>query len=119
MNINRAIFSGNLVDDIQLVALEGGSIEGHLRVAVNEFDRARNKITTWVSAVILGNRARALQDELFKGRQISIDGKLRTRSVPMPEGKFMNFIYIEVIEIDFDPKQNVARRAPPSQPAQQ
>lgn len=119
MNLNKAIFTGNLIDDIQVVALEGGLIEGNLRVAINEYDRARNKNTTWVSAVIQGNRARALQDELFKGRHVVIEGKLRTRSVPIADGKFMNFTYIEVVEIDFDPKQNVIRRSPPSQPAQQ
>lgn len=120
--MNVSICSGHLGRDIDLRIDENGWAEGEISVAVNDYigrneETGEAKIwTTWVTCVIRGKRATALQDQLYQGRFVVVHGQLRTRNYKIAEGKTMPLTYILVDAIEFDQR---ARPAPAAHPGQQ
>jgi single-stranded DNA-binding protein len=118
--MNHTLVSGKLGRDMDLRAESNSRMEGEISVAVNDYIGS-DEVTgdpkywlTWVSCVIRGNRARALQDQLYKGRFVVITGQLRTRNYKLEDGKTLPLTYVLVDHIEFDPKAQAAHPAHPN-----
>lgn len=108
--MNYVTLSGNLGADMDLRGTPNG-FEGELSVAVSDYagrddSGAPRMKTTWVTVVVFGDRARALQDSLMKGRKVWVKGKLASKPYKVGE-KTLRFTYISVggpdDTIEFDP----------------
>lgn len=119
--MNHVVISGHLGKDIDLRIGENNRAEGEISVAVNDYIGRDDSTgdakywTTWVTCVIYGDRARALQDQLYKRRFVCVSGQMRTRNYKVAEGKTMPLTYILVDHIEFDRKANPAQSGPDSQ----
>lgn len=105
--MNRVIVAGHLGKDIDIRVGERGVIEGEISIALNDYigndGSGKAKYwTTWVTAVIFGERARALQDAMYSGRFVTVGGQLRTVPYKVNETKTLQLTYIKVEDIDFD-----------------
>lgn len=87
--MNRASLLGYLGADSDFRSTNSGSVL-RLRLATTETyldrDKVRQEKTEWHSCVIFGARAEALHAILTKGKQVYIDGSLRTSSYEDKDG---------------------------------
>lgn len=118
--MNQTTISGHLGKDLDLRIGENNRAEGEISVAVNDYvgrdERGEPKFwTTWVTAVIYGDRAKALQDHLYKGRFVVVSGQLRTRNYKVSDGKTLPLTYILVDAIEFDKRAMPAQAVLPGQ----
>ena len=117
--MNHVVVSGHLGKDIDLRIDSDRRAEGEISVAINDYigrDEATGDTkywTTWVTAVIRGERARALQDQLYSGRFVVVSGQLRTRNYKVSEGKTLPLTYISVENIEFDRKAKPVQAGQP------
>ena len=83
-SVNKVILVGNLGRDIELRYTPGGAAVGKLRIATTDTwtdknSGQRQERTEWHSVDLWGRQAETLQEYLLKGRQIYVEGSLRTR----------------------------------------
>lgn len=82
-SLNKAMILGNLGRDAELRYTTGGSAVAKLRLATNEVwtDKAGQKQehVEWHSVVVWGKQAESLEPFLKKGKQILVEGSIRTR----------------------------------------
>jgi single-strand DNA-binding protein len=83
-SVNKVILVGNLGRDIEMRYTPGGSAVGKLRIATTDTwtdknSGQRQERTEWHSVDLWGRQAETLQEYLLKGRQIYVEGNLRTR----------------------------------------
>lgn len=82
MTVNKVILVGNLGADPEVRATNGGSKVANLRIATSE--RTKDKDgnwsdhTEWHRVVCFGKTAENVERFLTKGRQVYIEGKIRT-----------------------------------------
>ncbi len=106
--MNVVSVSGRLGHDIDVRYKEGGKLEGTFDVGISEYvgkdqESGEPKYdTVWVECVIKDKRAQTLQDELYKGRHVSVSGRLRTSKWKIDETKWVRYTYILVDDVDFD-----------------
>ena len=81
MNINKVMFTGNLVADPELTQTTGGKSVVKVSIANNDSYQAesgeRRKITTFVDVTVWGKPAEALSKLAKKGTEIFVEGELR------------------------------------------
>ena len=83
-SVNKVILVGNLGRDAELRYTPGGAAVAHLRIATTETWTDRNsgqrqEHTEWHSIDLWGKQAETIHEYLRKGRQIYVEGSLRTR----------------------------------------
>ena len=82
--VNKVILVGNLGNDPELRSTPSGASVCEFRVATNESWTDRNgqrqDRTEWHRVVVWGKRAEICSKYLSKGRQVYLEGRLRTRS---------------------------------------
>ena len=83
-SVNKVILVGNLGRDAELRYTSGGTAVAHLRIATTETWTDRNsgqrqERTEWHSVDVWAKQAETLHEYLRKGRQIYVEGSLRTR----------------------------------------
>ena len=83
-SVNKVILVGNLGRDIEMRYTPGGAAVGKLRIATTDTwtdknSGQRQERTEWHSVDLWGRQAETLQEYLLKGRQIYVEGSLRTR----------------------------------------
>ena len=82
--VNKVILVGNLGADPDRRYTPGGAGVCELRVATNESWTDRNgqrqERTEWHRIVVWGKRAEVCSKYLAKGRQVYVEGRLRTRN---------------------------------------
>ena len=89
-NINRVVLVGNLTRDPELRHTPGGTPVCSLRVAVNS--RRRDESGQWTdkpnyfSVSVFGNQAESCAQYLSKGRQVFVEGSIRTRQYDDKDG---------------------------------
>jgi single-strand DNA-binding protein len=82
-NINVVVLTGNLTQDPELRATDGGTSVCEMRLAVNT--RRKNKAGEWedkpnfFNVVVFGGQGEACAEHLSKGRPVAIDGRLDWR----------------------------------------
>jgi len=82
--INKVILIGNLGDDPEVRYTASGTAVAKFRLATNESytdkDGNRQEQTEWHRVVVWGKLAEICGQYLAKGRQVYIEGRLRTSS---------------------------------------
>ncbi len=103
--VNKVILVGNLGADPDVMTLENGTKVARLSVATNEVYRNKEgeKVdrTEWHRVVLWRNRAELAEKYLSKGRQVYIEGRLRTRQYQDKEGNQRYTTEIEGDVINF------------------
>ncbi len=83
MSLNRAMVIGHLGADPELRSLPSGQKAASFSVATNEpyTDKEGNRIehTEWHNIVAFGKLAETCAEYLKKGRQVFVEGRMRTR----------------------------------------
>lgn len=89
--INRVTLVGNLGQDPELKTTPSGQNVCQLRLATTETykdrDGQKQEATEWHTVVVWGNQAEACGRHLAKGRQVYVEGKIKTRKWTDKEGK--------------------------------
>ena len=82
--INKVILVGHLGKDPEIRTFENGSKVANFSLATTEYrkdkDGNRIELTEWHNIVMWRNLAELAEKYLRKGRQIYVEGRLRTRS---------------------------------------
>jgi single-strand DNA-binding protein len=90
MSVNKAIVIGNLGRDPEVRALPSGQSVANLSVATKarftDRNGERQERTEWHRVVAFGKLADNCQRLLSKGRQVYIEGSLRTRQYEANDG---------------------------------
>jgi single-strand DNA-binding protein len=90
MSVNKVILIGNLGRDPEVRFTGGGRAVANFRIATSEvFSDAqgqRQERTDWHNIVVWGKQAETCGQYLAKGRQVYIEGSLRTRSYDDKDG---------------------------------
>ena len=91
MSLNRVMVIGNLGANPELRYLQSGRAVVNLSVATSDFyaDPQGQKRTTpveWHRVVVFGKLAENCHQYLQKGRQVYVEGRLRTRSFEIAGG---------------------------------
>lgn len=83
MSLNRVMVIGNLGADPELRQLEGGRAVTNLSIATNDVYQPRDGQRTaaeWHRVVVFGKLAETCCQFLRKGREVFVEGRLRTRT---------------------------------------
>ena len=90
MSVNKVILVGRLGADPETRTTTSGSSVGNLRIATSERTKDRDgnwgEHTEWHRVVCFGKTAENAQKFLRKGRQVYIEGRIRTRKWQDNEG---------------------------------
>jgi len=83
MGVNKVILVGNLGANPEVRYTQGGQTVANLRIATTErwTDKSGQKqeATEWHRVVVWGRQAEIVSQYLTKGRQVYIEGRIRTR----------------------------------------
>lgn len=77
--MNKVILLGRLGKDAELAYSPEGKPRTKFSVATDYGSKDR-KETEWSNCVLFGDQAETLSQYLLKGKQVAIEGRLRTRS---------------------------------------
>jgi single-strand DNA-binding protein len=88
--VNRVILVGNLGRDAELRYTGGGTPVANFSMATTEVfkdkEGQRREETEWHRVSLMGKQAESVAEYLRKGKQIYVEGRLRTRSWDDKEG---------------------------------
>ncbi|HEY3381399.1 MAG TPA: single-stranded DNA-binding protein [Vicinamibacterales bacterium] len=88
--VNRVILVGNLGRDAELRYTGGGTPVANFSLATTEVfkdkDGNRREETEWHRVSLMGKQAESVNEYLRKGKQVYVEGRLRTRSWDDKEG---------------------------------
>ncbi len=88
--VNRVILVGNLGRDAELRRTGAGTAVANFSLATTEVfkDREgqRREETEWHRVSLMGKQAESVADYLLKGKQVYVEGRLRTREWQDKEG---------------------------------
>jgi len=89
--VNKVILVGNLGADPEVKYLSNGTTVANFRIAtsenrVNKTSGEKTTITEWHRVVAFGRLAEICGEYLNKGKQVYIEGRIRTRSWDDKEG---------------------------------
>jgi len=86
--MNKVILIGRLGKDPEVINLQSGTAKTSLSLATNGFkDKDGNERTDWHRLVAFGKTAETMGAHLSKGRLISVEGRLQTRTWEADGGK--------------------------------
>lgn len=89
--VNKVILVGNLGQDPETRATNGGNSVTQLRLATTEKFKDRDgnpqERTEWHTVIVWGKQGEACGKHLTKGRQVYVEGRLATRKWQDKEGK--------------------------------
>ena len=84
MSVNKVILIGNLGKDPEVRFTQTGSAVANFSIATseqwNDRDGTRQERTEWHNIVVWGKQAETCGQYLAKGRQVYVEGSIRTRS---------------------------------------
>ena len=90
MSVNKALLIGNLGRDPEVRFTPSGRAVARFPVATsevwNDSDGNRQERTEWHNVVVWGKQAESCGQYLQKGRQVFIEGSIRTRSYDDKDG---------------------------------
>lgn len=105
MSINKVILVGNAGRDPEIRHLDSGVAVATFTLATSETYTAKNgeRVTTteWHNIVLWRGLAEVAEKYVKKGKQLYIEGRIRTRSYEDKEGqkKYMTEIYGDVMKL--------------------
>ena len=84
MSVNKVILVGNLGKDPEVRYTQTGSAVANFSIATseqrNDREGKRQERTEWHNIVVWGKQAESCGQYLAKGRQVYVEGSIRTRS---------------------------------------
>ena len=90
MSVNKVILVGNLGRDPEVRFTAGGKAVARFSVATsevwNDAEGSRQERTEWHNVVVWGKQAETCGQYLAKGRQVYVEGSIRTRQYDDKEG---------------------------------
>src|SRR5438876_12421030 len=90
MSVNKVILIGNLGKDPEVRFTQTGSAVANFSIATseqwNDRDGKRQERTEWHNIVVWGKQGELCGQYLAKGRQVYVEGSIRTRSYDDKEG---------------------------------
>jgi len=91
MGVNKVILVGNLGANPEMRFTQGGQAVANLRLATTERWTDKNgqkqEATEWHRVVVWGKQAEIMGQYLTKGRQVYVEGKIRTRQWQDQQGQ--------------------------------
>ena len=91
MGVNKVILIGNLGANPEMRFTQGGKAVANLRIATSERWTDQNgqkqESTEWHRVVLFGKQAEVVGQYLTKGRQIYIEGRIRTQKWQDKQGQ--------------------------------
>ncbi len=105
MSVNKVILVGNVGKDPEVRHLDSGVAVANLPLATSESYTAKNgdKISTteWHNIVLWRGLAEVAEKYVKKGRQLYIEGRIKTRSYDDKDGnkKYITEIYADVMQM--------------------
>jgi single-strand DNA-binding protein len=105
MSVNKVILIGNVGADPEIRHLDNNVAVANLRVATSESYTAKNgeRVTTteWHSVVLWRGLAEMAEKYIRKGKQIYIEGRIRTRSWDDKDGqkRYTTEIFGDVVRL--------------------
>ena len=121
MSVNKVIIVGNLGRDVEVRHTPGGATVAKFSVATNEVWKDKNgqrqEHTEWHNVVAWGKLAEFCGSYLTKGRQVYIEGTLRTRQYDDEKGNRRYFTEVRAQTIQLlGPKPSGAAAEPGGPP---
>jgi len=122
MSVNKVIIVGNLGRDVEVRHTPGGATVAKFSVATNEVWKDKNgqrqEHTEWHNIVAWGKLAEFCGSYLSKGRQVYVEGTLRTRTYDDEKGNRRYFTEVRAQTIQLlGPKPGTAEPGAPGAPA--
>ena len=105
MSVNKVILVGNVGRDPEIRHLDNGVAVANFPLATSESYTAKNgeRVTTteWHNIVLWRGLAEVAEKYVTKGRQLYIEGRIRTRSYDDKDGvkKYVTEIYGDVMQM--------------------
>ncbi|MFV0593002.1 MAG: single-stranded DNA-binding protein [Draconibacterium sp.] len=105
MSVNKVILVGNVGKDPEVRHLDSGVAVANFPLATSESYTAKNgeRVTTteWHNIVLWRGLADVAEKYVTKGRQLYIEGRIRTRSYDDKDGnkRYMTEIYGDVLQL--------------------
>ncbi len=105
MSVNKVILVGNVGKDPEVRHLDNGVAVANFPLATSETYTAKNgdKVTTteWHNIVLWRGLADVAEKYVIKGRQLYIEGRIRTRSYDDKDGnkRYITEIYGDVMQL--------------------
>jgi len=103
MSVNKVILVGNLGRDVEVRHTPGGATVAKFSVATNEVWKDKNgqrqEHTEWHNIVAWGKLADFCGQYLSKGRQVYVEGTLRTRTYDDEKGNRRYFTEVRAATI--------------------
>lgn len=121
MSINKVILVGNVGKDPEIRHLDSGVVVANFPLATSESYIAKNgdKITSteWHNIVLWRGLAEVAEKYVTKGRQLYIEGKIKTRSYDDKEGikRYITDIVADVMQMLGTRADNTQNEKPESQ----
>jgi single-strand DNA-binding protein len=103
MGINKVILVGNLGTDVELRSLPSGTHLAKFRMATTDMrskDEQGNPRTEWHNVVVWNKLAEICGQYLSKGRQVYVEGSLRTRTYEK-DGQRRYFTEVHANTVEF------------------
>ena len=118
MSVNKVIIVGNLGRDVEVRHTPGGATVAKFSVATNEVWKDKNgqrqEHTEWHNIVAWGKLAEFCGSYLSKGRQVYVEGTLRTRTYDDEKGNRRYFTEVRAQTIQLlGPKPGAAEPGAP------
>src|SRR5262245_14840583 len=86
--MNKVILIGRLGKDPEVINLQSGTTKTNMSLATNGYkDKDGNERTDWHRLVAFSKTAETMGAHLTKGRLISVEGRLQTRTWESESGK--------------------------------
>jgi single-strand DNA-binding protein len=132
MSVNKVILVGNVGKDPEIRHLDTGVAVANFPLATSETYIAKNgeKVTTteWHNIVLWRGLAEVAEKYVTKGRQLYIEGRIRTRNYDDKDGikRYITEIYGDTMQMlgtraddksgtgQYSPNQNITESVPPS-----
>ena len=107
MAFNRVVLIGRLTKDPEIRMTPSGEKVANFTLAVDRDYKGKdgNKPTDFINITAFGKKADFVENYLFKGMAILIEGQLRTESWKTKEGYWKNKAYIAVDRFVFVEKR--------------
>jgi len=126
MGVNKVILVGNLGANPEMRFTQGGQAVANLRIATTERWTDKNgqkqEQTEWHQVVVWGKTAEIVGQYLTKGRQVYVEGRIRTRQWQDQQGqkRFTTEIVAQNVQMlgsrtEGAPREEVGAGAPPDE----
>jgi len=104
MSVNKVILVGNLGRDPEVRFTAGGKAVARFSVATSEVwtdaEGTRQERTEWHNVVVWGKQAESCGQYLQKGRQVYVEGSIRTRQYDDKDGnkKYITEVHAQRVQ---------------------